>query len=69
MCSCGAWPHWNASASSTTRAKIEAEIADLEDILAKPETAAAGSCATNSPEIVDRHGDDRRGSSRPTETP
>lgn len=37
-------------------AKIEAEIADLEDILAKPERIVRDELA----EIVDRHGDDRR---------
>lgn len=40
-------------------AKIEAEIADLEDILAKPERQR-GIVRDELAEIVDRHGDDRR---------
>jgi DNA gyrase subunit A len=40
-------------------AKIEAEIADLEDILAKPERQRA-IVAEELKEIVDKHGDDRR---------
>ncbi|OCB31539.1 DNA gyrase subunit A [Mycobacterium malmoense] len=40
-------------------AKIEAEIADLEDILAKPERQR-GIVRDELTEIVDKHGDDRR---------
>lgn len=40
-------------------AKIEAEIADLEDILAKPERQR-GIVRDELKEIVDKHGDDRR---------
>src|SRR5271157_2555977 len=40
-------------------AKIEAEIADLEDILAKPERQR-GIVRSELGEIVDKHGDDRR---------
>ncbi|OJZ69036.1 DNA gyrase subunit A [Mycobacterium paraffinicum] len=40
-------------------AKIEAEIADLEDILAKPERQR-GIVRDELAEIVDKHGDDRR---------
>ncbi len=40
-------------------AKIEAEIADLEDILAKTR-AAAWDQRDELAEIVDRHADDRR---------
>ncbi|WP_343602983.1 intein-containing DNA gyrase subunit A [Mycobacterium sp.] len=40
-------------------AKIEAEIADLEDILAKPERQRGIVCDELA-EIVERHGDDRR---------
>ncbi|QNI04879.1 DNA gyrase subunit A [Mycobacterium kubicae] len=40
-------------------AKIEAEIADLEDILAKPERQR-GIVRDELSEIVDKHGDDRR---------
>lgn len=67
-CSCVAWPHWNASASSTTWPKSRPRSPIWKTSWQNP-SGSVGSCVTNSPKSwTGTATTGVPGSSRPTET-